>query len=355
MQRTIANFAIATLFPAFLLALAALLGGIWPWIALASVTLFALLLDAFAQVDDPVQVPSPRAAATLPVVLALAHFVVLFVTVAALSGMADPAQPMSGAGKVALFLAAGIYMGQVSNANAHELIHRSARLPRKLGVLVYISLLFGHHASAHPAVHHRHVATRNDPNTSRLNESFYRFLPRAWLGSYRAGLAIEQGRLIRKNRSPWDIRNPYWSYMLGAAGLIALFIGMGGWRAGLAYVGLAGYATTQLLLSDYVQHYGLLRRRMANGRMEPVGPQHSWNAPHWFSSMMMMNAPRHSAHHADPGKGFQHLSLPDEGEAPQLPFSLPVMAALALLPRAWRRVMNPRVRIWRDPARMRAA
>ncbi|APX89309.1 hypothetical protein BV394_05910 [Brevirhabdus pacifica] len=355
MQRTIANFAIATLAPGFLLALAALWGGAWPWLALFSVTLMGLTLDAFARVDDPVQTPSPKAAATLPVVLALAHFVLLFLTVAALSDVVPPAKEFGTGANVALFLAAGIYMGQVSNANAHELIHRPGFLSRKLGTLLYISLLFGHHASAHPAVHHRHVATRRDPNTSRLNESFYRFLPRAWIGSFRAGLAVEKKRLLRRQRRAWSAANPYWSYSLGALAFTLLFAGIGGWRGALIYVGLAAYATTQLLLSDYVQHYGLRRRRMANGRWEPVGPQHSWNAPHWFSSMMMMNAPRHSDHHAHPGKAFQHLSMPDEGEAPQLPFSLPVMGALALLPRKWRQVMNPRVKVWHDRAQLQRA
>ncbi len=44
---------------------------------------------------------------------------------------------------------------------------------------------------------------------------------------------------------------------------------------------LAAYAQMQLLLSDYVQHYGLRRKTSENGKPEPVGPQHSWNAPAW--------------------------------------------------------------------------
>lgn len=354
MHRTIAAFAIATLGPAFLLSVGALWGGAWAWLALGSVTLFAVALDSAAMIDDPIVDPSPRAAATLPLVLAAAHFVVLILCTLAVAG-ATLGEALSLPQRVALFFAAGLYMGQVSNSNAHELIHRPGWLQRKLGALIYTSLLFGHHASAHPAVHHRHVGTRNDPNTARLNESIYRFVPRAWAGSARAGLKIELRRLARSGRSGWHWRNPYWIYWLGGFAFLLGFALLGGVAAALVYVGLAAYATVQLLASDYVQHYGLQRRRYANGRFEPVGPQHSWNAPHWFSSMMMLNAPRHSDHHAKPGKTFQYLTLPEEGAAPQLPFSLPVMAAVALVPRAWKRLMNPRVRTWRDQLRREAA
>ncbi|MDO5644030.1 MAG: fatty acid desaturase, partial [Paracoccus sp. (in: a-proteobacteria)] len=93
--------------------------------------------------------------------------------------------------------------------------------------------------------------------------------------------------------------------------------------------------------SDYVQHYGL-GRRVRDGRVEPVGPRHSWDAPHPFSSLAMVNAPRHSDHHAHPARPYPALRL-DAGTRPMLPFSLPVMGAMALLPPVWRRVMDRRV------------
>jgi alkane 1-monooxygenase len=104
------------------------------------------------------------------------------------------------------------------------------------------------------------------------------------------------------------------------------------------------YAQTQLLLSDYVQHYGL-RRAEVNGRAEPVGPQHSWNAPNPFSSALMLNAPRHSDHHARPARPYPGLELNRE-TMPILPYSLPMMAVIALVPPLWRRVMDKRARSW---------
>jgi len=248
---------------------------------------------------------------------------------------------LSIAAKIALFMAAGLYFGQVGNANAHELIHRSTRRLHRLGMWVYISLLFGHHTSAHVLVHHRHVATDLDPSTSRLGESYYRFLFRAWIGSFRTGLAAERKRLDQIGRS--RLQNPYLIYAGGSGAMMIAAILIGGFAGFIAYVALAFYATSQLLLSDYVQHYGL-QRAIVDGKAEPVGDRHSWNAPHWFSSALMLNAPRHSDHHARPLKTFAELQLPQD--APTLPRSLPTMATLALFPTVWRRVMDHRAKAW---------
>jgi alkane 1-monooxygenase len=114
--------------------------------------------------------------------------------------------------KIALFLATASFIGQVSHPNAHELIHRRNRVLAGLGALVYVSIGFGHHFSAHRLVHHRFVATPEDPNTPRMGESYWRYLPRAWAGSFREGLRAEAGRRARgANRI-----NPYWVWCGGA-------------------------------------------------------------------------------------------------------------------------------------------
>ena len=250
---------------------------------------------------------------------------------------------LSGPEKVGLFMAMGIFAGQVGNSNAHELIHRPARLLRRLGTLVYVSHYFGHHASAHPLVHHVHVATAKDPNSPRPGESFYRFAPRAWIGSFRAGLRAETARRRRSGKPVWQ--HPYLTYTGGAALVLAAAFALGGPAGMLWSIALGTFATSQLLMSDYVQHYGLTRTTRPDGRTEPVSNRHSWNAPHWFTSALMLNAPRHSDHHTHPGRPYPALTLPED--APLLPRSLPVMACLALSPRRWRRVMDPRAARWR--------
>ncbi|MDW8478872.1 MAG: fatty acid desaturase [Xanthomonadales bacterium] len=141
-------------------------------------------------------------------------------------------------------------------------------------------------------------------------------------------------------------------------------------RAALPFLLLAGaVAHLQLSTANYVEHYGLLRRRGADGRREPVAAAHSWNSAAWLSNAMLLNLARHADHHAEAARPFHRLRhLP---EAPQLPAGYPAMFTLAYLPPLWFRVMDRRVwaaaggdpeRIHLDPrhgaralARLRAA
>lgn len=333
-------FSIATVLPVMFLALAGLLGGIWCAVALLYLTCFTYLADRLIQ--GAVAKRSPDGAFPVGEELALflggAHLGLMVIAVYAIGGD-------SGLGlweRLACLFGFGIFFGQVSNANAHELIHKQARWPRRLGKAVYISLLFGHHASAHPRVHHVWAASAMDPNSPAPNQSFYQFWPRAWVGSFRKGLRAETELRARRSRPLAPLTHPYVAYVGG--GILVVFLAglWFGWGGILALILVTGYAQMQLLVSDYVQHYGLRRSRGADGKLEPIGLRHSWNAPQFFSSALMLNAPRHSDHHMHPLRTFPALEL-DPATMPCLPRSLPVMGALALWPRMWRRVMDPKV------------
>ena len=265
--------------------------------------------------------------------LGVAHLLLLPLGIYALGGNTGLTQ---GA-QVALFVSLLMIFGQISNSNAHELIHLGGGAGRFLGRLVYASLLFGHHATAHPAVHHRYVATPRDPNSARRGEGLYRFLLRAWTGSFREGLRVENHRLKLIGRPAWHWSHPYWGY--GLMSLVTLCVSgiIGGWTGVFTHAALALGATMQLLTSDYVQHYGLARQKDASGRYEPVAPDHSWNAPDGFSRRMMLNAPLHSEHHLRPTIPYHALSAPI---GPVLPYSLPIMAGIAMIPPVWHTVMK---------------
>ncbi len=331
-------FAIASLAPIPFLWGAAMFGGWLTVLALLAITVGVMALDeGFSRSAPEGTEEDIEWANALSIFLVQVHFITLALVVYSLAK-----GDWAFWEKILLFIAAGQYLGQVSNSNAHELIHRGTRGLNWLGRLVFISLLFGHHASAHPLVHHRYVATDGDPNSAKMGESFYHFALRAWKGSFLQGLAAETERRNRTNKS--RLAHPYVAYVLGALVFAAVALLIGGFAGLLWYVILAGNAQMQLLLSDYVQHYGL-RRKVINDQLEPVGPQHSWNAPHWFSSALMLNAPRHSDHHAHPSTPYPLLRL---GDVPMLPRSLPMMATLALWPRRWRHVMDPRVARWNE-------
>jgi alkane 1-monooxygenase len=337
--RAMAAFAAATIVPGLAIALGAVAGGVWVWLALAAMTVVVGVLDRLAGRAAPALPGADGfpAADRLSAGLALFHLALVPLVVWALAGGSG----LGLAERVGLFVAAGLYLGQVANANAHELIHRTDRRLFRLGAAVYTALLFAHHTSAHRHVHHRFVATEDDPNSARRGESLYAFVPRAWIGSFVAGHEIETA--LRQRRAPGARRglHPYVWYLAGMAACVAA-IGLAFGAAGVAaYVALAAHAQVQLLVSDYVQHYGLARARRPDGGIAPVAAGHSWNAPHRASSALMLNAPRHSDHHAHPARPYPALTLP-EG-APTLPHSLPVMGMLAFYPRRFFRVMDRRL------------
>lgn len=338
-----ALFALASASPLVLFGLGLWAGGLWAFAGLFYMTLLAAVLDQITGLfmgDAPEGAEFPAADGLL-FGLACGHLVALPAVVWGVAGDSG----LSGWQRAALMLGAGLWFGQVSNPMAHELIHRGSRVLYGLGVAVYASLLFGHHASAHRLVHHRHAASAEDPNSARSGEGFYRFFLRAWGGSFVKGWA-EENALRARSQGGRGV-HPYAVY--GGGAVVALLLAYaiaGGWGV-IVWGALALHAQVQLMLSDYVQHYGLQRARRADGRLEPVAARHSWNAPHWFSSALMLNAPRHSDHHAHPARPYPALRLPSPEEAPHLPWPLPVACTLALVPPLWKRAIRRHLAKWR--------
>lgn len=333
-------FITATSSAVALLLLAGLIGGIWPLLSVVYLTLISCALDSWIRVSDepPTTNEHPPSGQGLAIFLGLAHFVLLVIAIYAVSGGGDH----SWMTRLLCFLGFGMFFGQISNANAHELIHRQSRNARRLGTAIYVSMLFGHHMSAHSKVHHVWVATGRDPNSPTEHESFYHFWPRAWFGSFILGLRAENDLRSRRIKKPAFWTHPYVSYVVGGILTLWLSLALFGLLGLATCVALAIYAQMQLLLSDYVQHYGLSRRIDRNGKPEPVSPAHSWNSPHVCNSALLLNATRHSNHHMHPSQNFPALQL-DTATMPMLPRSLPAMAMVAMVPKLWRKVMNPRV------------
>lgn len=333
----IARYAAITLPPLALLILAGTAWGGFAWAALAWLTIVAAVADKLL---DPPSAPAPdedaqQWSAPLSVGLALGHILLLISTCAALTS-----GTLSFGQSLALFFATASFLGQVSHPNAHELIHRKTPALKAIGAAVYASVGFGHHVSAHRLVHHRYVGTELDPSTPLPGESFWAYLPRAWRGTFEAGLAEEADRLDLKGRKPNHITNPYWLWLGGALLTIIVIAANAGPGGLIVLLGLWALTGGQILMSDYVQHYGLQRLLLPNGRTEPVAAHHSWNAPSGFSSYLMMNAPAHSEHHMHPDRPYDRLD--PLAQAPTLPFPMPVMAMIATVPAAWHRMMDKR-------------
>ena len=133
-----ALFAFATLAPLVPLILGLSLGGPWVWIAVLSMTLLVGALDLLVRVTLPNQPPEVEfpAGDTLSVLIGTAQLGLIPLAVTSL------ASPEHGTvAKLALLYTAALWLGQVGNSNAHELIHRPARHLRRLGTLLFVTVL----------------------------------------------------------------------------------------------------------------------------------------------------------------------------------------------------------------------
>ncbi len=249
--------------------------------------------------------------------------------------------------KVWLFFGIGVISGVVGINYAHELIHQKPKWERALGDWLLAMVLYSHFRSEHMLVHHRYVGTPRDPVTARYNEGFFRFFPRVLLGCYRSAFGAEAAMLARKGKRWTDPGNPFWLYWALQAGLLALAYGIGGWDGVGLFLVQAFVAIWQLELVNYIEHYGLTRKHLGDGKYEHVLPRHSWNAAHKASNWLLINLQRHSDHHYKPDRRFPLLQNHLATDAPQLPYGYPVMTVVAMFPPLWRKVMNRRVRAWR--------
>ena len=153
--------------------------------------------------------------------------------------------------------------------------------------------------------------------------------------------------LARRGLPVWHGSNPYWRYAALQGGMLVVALLVGGWLGLALFVWQAFVAVWQLELVNYIEHYGLTRRHLGEGKYEHVLPRHSWNAAHRASNWLLINLQRHSDHHYKPDRRFPLLQTYGTEDAPQLPFGYPLMTLAALIPPLWKRIMNPRVKAWR--------
>ena len=224
---------------------------------------------------------------------------------------------------------------------AHELGHKKEHLERWFARIALAPCGYGHFFIEHNRGHHVRVATPDDPASSRLGESFWRFWPRTVAGSVRNGWRLETTRLRRMGKRTWSLRNDVlnaWAMtvVLWAALIVAFGPGI------VPYLLLQAVLAFSLLEAvNYLEHYGLRRETLPNGRYERVTPRHSWNSDHLTTNLFLYHLQRHSDHHANPTRRYQSLRHFDE--SPQLPAGYAAMILLAYVPPLWRKVMDARV------------
>ena len=248
---------------------------------------------------------------------------------------------------IVLFFSLGVSSGTIGIVYAHELLHQRNQVERWLGDLLLASVLYSHFRTEHLLVHHKHVGTRRDAVTALYNEGFYHFFWRVLREGPVSAWQAEKALLARRGLSAFHPRNPHFRYWALQIGMLILAVLMGGTLGFVLFIWQAFIAIWQLELTNYVEHYGLTRRHLGDGKYEHVKPHHSWNAAQMATNWLLINLQRHSDHHYKPDRRFPLLQNYSEDDAPQLPHGYPVMTFAAMVPPLWRRIMNPRVKQWR--------
>ncbi|MFK8030955.1 MAG: alkane 1-monooxygenase [Gammaproteobacteria bacterium] len=245
-------------------------------------------------------------------------------------------------GKLGLILSFGtVHSGIMINA-AHELIHKPTRHEQRVGGILLSMVLYPSFKIEHVRGHHVNVATPADHSTSKLDQSLYHFLATALLNNVRTGWQLET-QLLRKRKLKvlsWQNELVRWYTLVAALTLTSTL--MFGWTGLLFFIAQGFVAISVLETVNYLEHYGLKRRKLATGRYERTTHQHSWNSNYLLSNIISFQLQRHSDHHANPQRRYQVLRHFDD--SPQLPAGYSAMIVLAMIPPLWMRVMNPRVR-----------
>jgi alkane 1-monooxygenase len=234
--------------------------------------------------------------------------------------------------------AMGLMCGVMGINIGHELGHRPERLNQFLGEVLLLTSLNTHFLPYHNEGHHREVATPDDPATAGRNQLLFHFWVDSHFGSYAKAWKIENNRMKKKGKPVFSIENRMVVYSIANVALLVLIYNFYGIKVLLAFLLSAVVGILLLETVNYIEHYGLLRKKNDKGRYERVRNVHSWNSDHQIGRLMLFNLSRHSDHHYKASKKYQVLeSL--EG-SPQMPTGYPGMMVLALVQPIWFRLMN---------------
>lgn len=260
-------------------------------------------------------------------------------------------QSLSYGEYVGFLLSTMTVLGGIGITVAHELGHKNSKWEQFLAKTILNTVFYRHFFIEHNRGHHVQVATPQDPATSRKNQSFYAFWWQSVVGSIKSAWNLEKKRLERKGKSVWSIENEMWACLfqpLTLMFLLTLFFsllkGEFMWQVPTFFLVQSVFSFSLLEAVNYIEHYGISRRKLPNGKYERVEHLHSWNASHLISNFFLFQLQRHSDHHAFANRPYQVLRHFED--SPQLPAGYPTMIITALFPPLWFSLMNKRLEHW---------
>ncbi|MBK9176713.1 MAG: alkane 1-monooxygenase [Flavobacteriales bacterium] len=236
----------------------------------------------------------------------------------------------------------GILCGIYGINVAHELGHRAKRWERDLSRALLLTSLYMHFIIEHNRGHHRRVATPDDPASARYGEWVYAFWARSVVFSFISAWQLEADRLRKAGHAVLGWRSEMVQALLWQVGLVVAIAFAFGPFVAACFLAAAVIGMLLLETVNYIEHYGLRRKRDAQGRYRRVEHVHSWNSDHLIGRLTLFELTRHSDHHWKASKRYQTLRSIDA--APQLPTGYPGTMLLSLAPPLFFAVMDPRLK-----------
>ena len=250
--------------------------------------------------------------------------------------------------KVGMTFAFGISCGVLGINVAHELGHRVTWYEQLLSKMLLSSSMYLHFFIEHNRGHHKNVSTDEDPASSRYGETIYAFYFRSVINGWLSAWHLERDLLKKKGHSFWSFKNEMLVYQIIQVGMLVTILLVWNWQVMLWYLASAIIGFLLLETVNYIEHYGLRRKKIEDAYYEKVMPVHSWNSNHPIGRIMLFELTRHSDHHYMASRKYQVLRHFDH--SPQMPTGYPGMMVLALFPPLWFKVMHKHIDIYRSTA-----
>lgn len=240
-----------------------------------------------------------------------------------------------------LALSVGLINGIIGFTLAHEFIHRFKKIELFAGYLLLLQNNYMHYGIEHVYGHHFYACTPKDPHTAREGESLYAFLPRAMAGTFLNAWKIERRKSARISSKNQFINNRILYFLVLQFGLMLCLFLMLNLSALLFFIMQNAVSILLLHVINYIQHYGLMRKKNSAGRYEKMNEHHAWRTGRKNTSLNLFQLENHADHHMHPHKSFEKLE--NKENSPEHPAGYSFMVLLAFVPPLWFKTMNKRI------------
>ncbi len=235
----------------------------------------------------------------------------------------------------------GIVTAVLAINAAHELGHRTKKYEQFMAKALLLTSLYMHFYIDHNRGHHKNVGTPLDTSTAFRGQSVFRYYLRSVLGAYFSAWRIANNDLRQKNKAIFSLRNEMVQYTIVQFLFCGIIYYLFGWLGLVCFVISSLIGAMVMETINYIEHYGLSRNEISDGKYEKILPIHSWNSDHILGRIMLLELTRHSDHHYKANRKYQILRRFEY--SPQLPLGYPGSMVLAWIPPLWFYIMHKKL------------